>query len=197
MSTLHPDAMLVAGIRDGNLEALGQLYERHKSLVHRTALAITRDEVAAEDILQEVFLRVYVYAHRIDETAPLEPWLYRVTVNQAYSWLSRAKRWFHALQGMLDRLVSTPQWQSGPEKAAVDQEQLQFLQDAIDALPPSHHVVVVLYYLQGLNLHEIAEIMEIPEGTVKSRLHYARRKLRKAMQEQERRLVPEVAYDFT
>jgi len=84
-----------------------------------------------------------------------------------------------------------------PEKAAEDQERWQSLQQAIDALPPGHHIVVVLYYLEGLSLQEIANVMDIPEGTVKSRLHHARRKLREAMQEQEHRLVPEVAYDFT
>ena len=197
MNPQHTNGRLVAGVRDGDVEALGRLYERHKALVYRTALAITRDEAAAEDILQEVFLRVYVYAHRFDETAPLEPWLYRVTVNQAYSWVSRAKRLFRAVQGALDRLKSSAQWQSGPEKAAEEREQWQHLQKAIDALSPVQQIVVVLHYLEGLSLQEIAEVLDIPQGTVKSRLHYARRKLREAMQEQERRLVPEVAYDFT
>jgi DNA-directed RNA polymerase specialized sigma24 family protein len=58
-------------------------------------------------------------------------------------------------------------------------------------------VVITLYYLQGLDLKEIAQVVGVPEGTVKSRLHYARESLRKAVLERERRLVPEVAYDFT
>jgi RNA polymerase sigma-70 factor (ECF subfamily) len=71
------------------------------------------------------------------------------------------------------------------------------LQQAIDALPANHRVVIVLYYLEGLSLKEIAYVAGVPEGTVKSRLYYAREKLRKTILEQERRLVPEVAYDFT
>ena len=197
MSTQHTDSSLVAGVREGDLEALGELYERHKHLVYRTALAITGDEPAAEDILQEVFLRVHTYAHRIDETMPLEPWLYRVTANQAYSWISRARRWFHAVQGSLDRWISHPERQSGPEKAAEEQEQWQSLQKAIDTLSPGPRTVIVLHYLEGLSLHEIAAVMDIPEGTVKSRLHYARQTLRKVIEEQERMLVPEVVYDFT
>lgn len=146
---------------------------------------------------QEVFLRVHTYAHRIDDSVPLEPWLYRVTANQTYSWIGRAKRWVCALPGALDRWTSSTKWQSGPEKAAEEQEQWQHLQQAIDALPPDHHIVVVQHYLDGSSLQEIAGALDIPEGTVKSRLHYARRRLRKAIQEQERRLVPEVAYDYT
>ena len=123
--------------------------------------------------------------------------MYRVTANQTYSWIGRAKRWVCALPGALDRWTSSTKWQSGPEKVAEEQEQWQHLQQAIDTLPPDHHIVVVLHYLDGLSLQEIAGVLDIPEGTVKSRLHYARRRLRKAIQEQERRLVAEVAYDYT
>jgi RNA polymerase sigma-70 factor (ECF subfamily) len=195
MTTQHTDGRLVARVRDGDLEALGELYGKYKTQIYRTALAITRDERAAEDILQEAFLRVHAYADSIDGTVPLGPWLYRVTVNLAYSWTSRVKRWIHSLQGTLDGWSSSPHWL--PEAVAEEQEQREILQQAIDALPASQRVVVILYYLEGLSLKEIAYVTNVPEGTVKSRLHYARERLRKAILEQEHRLVPEVAYDFT
>jgi len=190
-----PDGWLVTRIRGGDLEALSELYERYKAQVYRTALAITRNERDAEDILQETFLRVHTYADRIDETVSLEPWLYRVTVNLAYSWLNRARRWLNLLPNMLERLVLPAVWH--PEKIAEKRELQQVVQQAIDALPPHHRVVVILHYLEGLNLKDVAYVMEIPEGTVKSRLHYARERLRTTILEQERKLVPEVAYDFT
>lgn len=189
------DGWLVVRIRDGDLEALGELYERYKSSVYRTALAITRDERAADDILQEAFLRVYTYADSIDETVSLGPWLYRVTVNLAYSWTSRVKRWLYSLQDTLDRLASSSR--GHPEALVEEQEWRQSLQQAIDALPPVHRVVIVLHYLEGLSLKEISYVIDVPEGTVKSRLHYARERLRKAILEREHKLVPEVAYDFT
>ncbi|MDY6877690.1 MAG: sigma-70 family RNA polymerase sigma factor [Chloroflexota bacterium] len=195
MTTQHTDGWCVARIRDGDIEALGELYKRYKTQVYRTALAITHDERAAEDILQEAFLRVYTYAYRIDETLPLGPWLYRATVNLAYSWTSRVKIWLHSLQGTFDRWRSPAQCH--PEAMAEEQEQRQILQQAIDALSPGHRVVIILYYLEDLSLKEIAYVIGIPEGTVKSRLHYAREHVRKAIMEQERMLVPEVAYDFT
>jgi RNA polymerase sigma-70 factor (ECF subfamily) len=195
MTIQRADGWFVVRIRDGDLEALGELYKRYKTQVYRTALAITHDEKAAEDILQEVFLRIYTYADRIDETRTLGPWLYRVTVNLAYSWTSRVKRWLRSFQDILDRWTSPAQWR--PEAEAEKREQRYVLQQAIDALPPRHHAVIVLYYLEELSLKEIAYVMDIPEGTVKSRLHYARERLRKSILERERGLVPEVAYDFT
>jgi RNA polymerase sigma-70 factor (ECF subfamily) len=195
MTEQHTDGQLVVRLRRGDLESLGELYERYKTLVYRTALAITCDERAAEDILQDAFLRVYTYADRIDETVPLGPWLYRVTVNLAYSWTSRVKRWLYSLQDTLDRWALSTRWH--PEAIVEDREWRQSLRQAIDALPPGHRVVIILHYLEGLSLKEIAYVIGVPEGTVKSRLHYARESLRKAILEREHRLVPEVAYDFT
>lgn len=195
MTAQHTDGRLVVRIREGDLEALGELYAKYKTLVYRTALAITFDERAAEDILQDVFLRVYTYADRLDETVTLGPWLYRVTVNSAYTWTNRVKRWLYSLQDTLDRWMVSAQWY--PEATVEEQEWRQMLNQAIGALSPNHRVVVVLHYLEGLSLKEVAYVTDVPEGTIKSRLHYARRKLRKTILEQERRLVPEVAYDFT
>jgi len=195
MTTQHTDGWLVVRIRDGDIEALGELYEKYKALIYRTALAITREERAAEDILQDVFLRVHTYADRLDETVTLAPWLYRVTVNSAYTWANQGKRWFYLFQDTLDRLVTSPQCY--PEAAVEEQEWRQMIQHEIDALPPKHRVVIVLHYLEGLSLKEITYVTDVPEGTVKSRLHYARKKLRKTILGQERRLAPEAAYDFT
>ena len=189
------DGSLVARLQDDDLEALGELYERYKTTVYRTALAITRDPKAAEDILQEAFLRVHSYAHSIDKTVPLGPWLYRVTVNLAYSWTRQVKRWLYSLQDVLDRWASPTQWY--PEVAAEEEEWRQSLQQAVDALPSRHRVVVILHYLEGLSLKDISYVTGVPEGTVKSRLHYARDSLKRAILEREHRLVPEVAYDFT
>ncbi len=189
------DGELVLRVRVGDLDALGELYERHKGAVYRTALAITRDESVAEDILQETFLRTYTYARSIDESLPLGPWLYRVAVNLSYSWSSRVKRWLNVLQETLDQWVlpASP----SPEALTEEREWQQALMRAIDDLPDRHRTVVILYYLEELTLKEIAYVMDLPEGTVKSRLYHAREMLRVHLDEQEHRLIPEVAYDFT
>ena len=99
----HPvDLELVLRMQQGDLDALGGLYDRHRHLVYRTALAITGDQEAAADLLQEVFLRLYRFGHRIDPHRPLEPWLYRMTANMAYTWANQRRRWYRLLQEMGD-----------------------------------------------------------------------------------------------
>lgn len=189
------DGRLVARVRDGDIDALGKLYERYKSQVYRTAAAITHDQRMAEDILQEVFLRINRYADSFDQTQPFEPWLYRITVNLSYSWTNRAKRWVSCLQDVVHRLKA-PSWRN-PEKVTESREESAILRRAVDTLPDSHRVVVVLYYLEGLSVSEVAYAVGVPEGTVKSRLYYAREKLGKAIAEQEEGILSEVVYDFT
>ncbi len=195
MSELHPDGPLVRRLQNGDLEALGELYEKYKTPVYRMVLAITRDQELAEDILQETFIRVYLNAGKIDDAVPLMPWLYRVAVNLCHTWSSRVRRLLNVLQQAIEQLSPVPA--RHPEAIAEELEWQQTVWQALDSLSVDHRTVVVLHYLEGLSLKEIAYITGTPEGTVKSRLHYARECLRKALADRQHRLLPEVAYDFT
>jgi RNA polymerase sigma-70 factor, ECF subfamily len=195
MIAQHEDSCLIARVQDDDIDALGELYERHKSKVYRTAIAITHDERMAEDVLQEVFLRVYRYADSFDTSRPLGPWLYRITVNLSYSWTNRAKRWVNFFQGAVEHLRAPDH--RCPERVAEERESRQALQQAIDTLPTPQRVVVILYYLEDLSVSDIAYVVGVPEGTVKSRLYYARKKLKEAIVERGQGVAPEVVYDFT
>jgi RNA polymerase sigma-70 factor (ECF subfamily) len=162
--------------------------------VYRTALAITRDREAAEDILQDCFLKVYVHIDRLDGSLPLSPWLHRVAVNLSYNWVDRRRRWLKPLEDVIDCLVASPC--SLPEFALERGELQHVVQKAIASLSFEHRAVIVLFYLNGFSLNEIAYILDCPVGTVKSRLHYARRNLRRKL-ERDRRSSPEVAYEFS
>jgi len=186
MSVLSSDGQLITQLQAGNLEALGVLYERHKNRVYRIALAVSHDPPTAEDILQDCFLRLHKYAHRIDTLLPLEPWLYRVTVNLAYTWETRRKRWQIPLEGVLDRLVSPNRL--SPERQVEMSEVQRKVMEAVSSLSFNQRAVVVLYYLNSLSLKEIALILDCPVGTVKSRLYYGRENLH-------RKLVPQVVWD--
>ncbi len=174
------DCELIQRLCDGDLEALGTLYDRYRLLVFHTALAITHDRQSAEDILQECFLKLNTYARRIDVSLPLEPWLYRVTVNQAYTWVTRRSRWLTSLDGLLDRVVAP--MRTNTEYHAEMSELQAAIQQAIDALPPNQRMTVILYYLNDLSLKEISYILDCPVGTVKSRLHYGREQLKRQLQ---------------
>jgi len=194
-SVQREDGVLVARVRDGDIDALGELYERYKTKVYRTATAITHDERMAEDILQEVFLRVNRYADSFDQTQPFEPWIYRITVNLSYSWTNKAKRWVNFFQNAIERLKAPSK--RDPERVTESREQRELLRRAIDALPNSHRVVIILYYLEGLSVNEVAYALGVPGGTVKSRLYYAREKLKEAIAEEQGGVLSEVVYDFT
>jgi RNA polymerase sigma-70 factor (ECF subfamily) len=188
------DQELIIELKKGSLNALGILYDRHRRMVYRTALGIVGDTEAAADLLQDVFLRLHRFAERVDASRPLEPWLYRVTANLSYTWVKRRKRWFSPLEDIAE-------WLSGNKKhtphhlAELDEESQQVRQ-AISCLPLGQRVVIVLYYINDLSLQEISEILEVPEGTVKSRLHYGRQALKRHLGILDERL-PEVQYEFT
>lgn len=186
------DGVRVARLRQGDIEALGELYEEYKNPIFRVALAITRDSGAAEDILQECFVRLFTHADRLRTDRPVGPWLYRVAVNLSCDWIQNRRRW-NGLIGGVERLFHS--LHSAPEREVEDQEIQERVRQAIAALPLPQQVVVVLYYLEELSLKEIAEILEIPEGTVKSRLHYGREALKERLAEW--RPGRRVVYEFT
>jgi RNA polymerase sigma-70 factor (ECF subfamily) len=173
------DAQLVEHVRENNLDALGLLFDRYYGQVYRTAVAITQDNAVAEDIAQDCFLKVHRYARQIDTSLPLAPWLYRVTVNLSYTWVSRQKKRRVSLESVVDSLIS-PAWHS-PDHLAEYNEVQEQVRQAIRDLNFNQRVVVVLHYLSGQSLEEIAEILDCPVGTVKSRLYYARENLRRSL----------------
>lgn len=173
------DRELIIQLQQGSLDALGDLYDRFRQMVYRTALAITSDPEAANDLLQDVFLRLYRFADRIDPQRPIEPWLYRMTANLAYTWVKRRNRWIRPLEDLADWLVGSSR--NSPQEAAEMNDDWQRVQQAIAGLPLPQRVVVVLYYLNDLSLQEISEILDVPVGTVKSRLHYGRNTLKRSL----------------
>lgn len=187
MSLLNEEAsdpMLIERLRANDLDALGALFDRYYAQVYRTAMAITRDNAVAEDIAQDCFLKLHQYAHRIDISLPLAPWLYRVTVNLSYTWISRRQKRRISLEALVDQLMS-PSWHA-PDQVAENSEVQNHVRQAIGELPFNQRVVIVLHYLSALSLEEISEILDCPVGTVKSRLYYARENLRHRLDETHR-----------
>jgi len=171
------DSDLIEQLQNGNLEALGDLYDRYRMVVYRTTLAITGDPEAANDLLQDVFLRLHRYVGHVDRSRPLEPWLYRMATNLSYTWIKRNRRWMHQFEEFFDWLAGSDR--NGPHEYVEREDEWREMRQALLSLPVQQRVVVVLYYLNDLSLQEISEILEVPTGTVKSRLHYGRISLRK------------------
>ena len=186
------DRELVLQLQGGSLEALGALYDRHSRLVYRTALVIAGDSEAASDLLQDVFLRLHRFADRVDPERPLEPWLYRMTVNQSHDWVKRMNRWSQPLEDFVDWLAGAGK--NPPYEAVERKDEWQQVQQVISSLPLNQRIVVVLYYLNDQSMKEISDILDVPVGTVKSRLHYGRLALKKKL-ELQKDILPDFKFE--
>jgi RNA polymerase sigma-70 factor (ECF subfamily) len=147
----------VRGAQRGSASDLEALFRMHWPRAFRAAYLVTHDAAAAEDIAQESFLAAIRTLDRFDRRRPFGPWLHRIVVNRAIDW-TRARR----LRGEVELLESMP----APERPAEGGETLA----ALARLSPEHRAVIVMRYLLELAPGEIAEALDLPRGTVNSRL---------------------------
>ena len=195
MATTEEELKLIVRAKRGDLDAFEILYEMHKGPIYRTALAIIGDRSAAEEILQETFLRAFKHIHNVREGVSLSPWLYRITVNLAYDY-GKAHRhnWQVALDSIIEHLIAPAA--ASPEHTVEERELYELVYAAVDKLEFKQRATLVLFYLHDFSLKEISDIMDCPVGTVKSRLHYARENLRRELLA-DQRLSVGLAYEFT
>jgi RNA polymerase sigma-70 factor (ECF subfamily) len=154
------DAALVRAAQRGSEAAVEELFARHWPEAFRTALLIAHDRAAAEDIAQEAFLSALRALPRFDRRRPLRPWLHRIVVNRAIDW-ARARR----LRAEVD-VDGLPEPVASPDAELG----LGELGAALARLTPEHRAVVVMRYLLELTPGEIARTLDLPRGTVNSRL---------------------------
>jgi RNA polymerase sigma-70 factor (ECF subfamily) len=165
---------LVRRGRDGDLAAMGSLYEMFKGPVFGLVYRYAQNRVAAEDLLQDVFLKVFSHMKGVREAATFPGWVFRIAVNTAYSYL-RQKR----TQG--DRLVPLDDLEGRVEESRpepVERDLQGPLEQAIQALAPRLRSVFVLHDVQGYKHEEIAKTLGCAVGTSKSQLFKARIKVR-------------------
>lgn len=174
------DPELIAGVRRGDLRAFETFYRTYEAPVHRTAFALTRDPMAAEEIAVDTFLRAYGARARLDPERPPLPWLQRVAVNLSLNYLKRRRFLLEPIENV-EALLSgsrADESMSSPERFSELRETTQVVLEGVSRLPDQLRAVVVLRYLHEYSLAEIAEILDCPLGTVKSRHHHALRALR-------------------
>lgn len=176
-----PDAALVQRARDGDAAAFAGLYARHHVVLYRTALAMTRRQSRAEELVQDTFLRAYRHLGQVvlAPEASLRPWLHRILVHLIYDDSARRTHPTQPLETMDERLPAPDQ--VSVERRAEARELRRTVSRAIQQLPIRHQEVVVLFYLNDLDVGAIADLLGVPPGTVKSRLFYGRARLRELL----------------
>ncbi len=188
-----PDSDLARQVQNQQAWAFDALFERHAGAIRRHLLRIVRDEHAAEDLLQEVFLRVWTRAEQWNGQGAFRGWLFRIATNTALNHLRSQKRrpqqpleTPEGLDG--EESPDTPAWlvdnaSLGPAEALEASERHSRLQQIIHDLPEDKREVFHLVHQMEMSLREAADELGIPEGTAKSRLHYARERLSRQWQE--------------
>ena len=179
--------LVVAYVQNQSIEAFGQLYERYQHKVYSTACQVVGDATEAMDVTQEVFLRIHRELHRFRFEASFSSWVYRLTVNLATDFRRRRRtRRMQTLDGVSeDGSPRSEILQSNESSPAVEAARRELAGDVLmtlDVLSPKLREVIVLRYLQGLSYSEVAEVLETPVGTVKSRLNRAHEKLKPGLE---------------
>ena len=169
---------IILRAQSGDREAFAVLFEQHKNLVYKTAYLMLGEATEAEDALQEIFVQVYKSLSGFDaRKAAFTTWLYRVTFNYCLNHRRKKRPFTLALEDISPVLKS-----EFPSARLAEEE---FLQQAIGKLTDKQRAVIILRYFWDLPYAEIAQILDVPLGTVKSRIDLALKTLRKGIEEQE------------
>jgi RNA polymerase sigma-70 factor, ECF subfamily len=167
------DEALIARIAAGDKLAMRALFARHHLRIYRFVLRFIRDPQLAEDLISEVFLDVWRHAGKFEGRSAAATWLLGIARFKALSSLRRRG------DAQLDDATAAAIEDTGdnPEVTICKQQQGEILRNCLARISPDHREIVDLVYYQGMTIGEVAEIVGIPEGTVKTRMLHARRQL--------------------
>jgi len=171
------DELLVIRAQEGAVEALTELVERWQDRLWRLAWRLTDDEQAAWDVLQEAWIVISRRIGRLGDPTAFPAWVYRITSNKSRDWVRRRQRMRRADEAYGQRRREAENGGDPSEPEYAD------LREALADLPGRDRAILSLRYEDGFSTAEIAQILGIPRGTVKSRLHYARQRLRRFLEE--------------
>jgi RNA polymerase sigma-70 factor, ECF subfamily len=173
------EAELIERARKGDSQAFGVLVERYQRRVANVALAVVHNQEDAIELAQETFVRAYENLDKFESRSSFSTWLYRIAANLAIDFWRREGR--HVVlrgEDAENELRRLPTDRGDSFKAASRSELSERLSKALEELTPEHRAVILLREVEGLSYDEISEVLQCPRGTVMSRLHYARTRLR-------------------
>ena len=182
------DAKLVERCQKGDREAINELVRKYKDTTYQFAYRLTLDPDDAADLTAETFCRVYTAMPRFRRESRFSTWLYRIVTN---CFLDMKKREKHRRHASLDELTQTTEGtvqkefeaqEGSPVESSERVEREQIMSTAIGELPDHQRAMIVMYHVEMLSYEEIASALDMPVGTVKSRLNRARLALREILE---------------
>ncbi len=183
------DSLVVKEVRAGNVAAFDQLVVKYRERIYSIVYNLTSNREDAADLTQDAFIKAFQSINRFGGQSSFFTWLYRIAVNTAHTHLRKNRlRTFFSIEQASEE-EKTPQWleelavEAGAEKGIYARDLRQRLNEAFQKLSIKHRTVVTLFEIDGLSHAEIAAVMECSEGTVRSRLHYAKTQLQADLQD--------------
>lgn len=162
----------VTQMKHGNINGLSVMVERYQLRAMRAAVLITRDAGQAEDIVQNAFIRAYQRIHQLDGSRSFGPWFLRIVVNDAIKASHKSKRFVHLEN---EQVFEDPF--PGPQDVFDEKERDEMIREALEELSAEQRAVIVMRYYLDMDEREMASVADVPVGTIKWRLHAARRRL--------------------
>jgi RNA polymerase sigma-70 factor (ECF subfamily) len=179
MAQESSDEALVLAVATGDKQALQVLFGRHNVRVYRFILRFLNDESAAEDLVSEVFLDLWRQAERFERRCQVSTWLMAIARNKALSALRR--RSTDELDEEVAEFIEDPS--DTPEVAMQHRQRSVILSDCLKQLSAAHREIIDLVYYHEKSIDEVADIIGVPQNTVKTRMFYARKRIGELMVE--------------
>jgi RNA polymerase sigma-70 factor (ECF subfamily) len=199
-SLSEEDARLLRGLRAGIESAYEELLDRYQQPIYSMVYRLLGDQSDACDVVQEIFLKIFRSVNSFKERSSLRTWIYRIAVNEVHNqrrWFSRHRKHEITIEQEDNErrpFDTTPDPGPSPFDFTLDRETHALIERALDEISPVFRTAVVLRDIEGLGYEEIAEILQISLGTVKSRILRGREALRRVLSE---RMEPGFAAAFS
>lgn len=176
----HPeDAVLIRRAQEGDMNAFESLVKKYQQMIYAFCRRLTRAHQSADDLAQETFIKAYFALGRFDTRWPFYPWLRRIAMNASLNYLKSRGRERPLEENILPVRASDPPESANPTHLQLEKAEFEErFSRAVESLPAEQRSVFVLRFYEGLSYEEISRTMDLPQGTVMSRLNRARQKLK-------------------
>ncbi|WP_227762643.1 RNA polymerase sigma factor [Zhaonella formicivorans] len=175
------DEVLVQLCLSGDRAAFAEIVRRYQKQIFSLTYRLTNHVEDAQDLAQEVFLKLYQVLDKYDGNRPFFPWMYKVASNVCYTALRKKPQQDVPLEKVIEFAPLVPKKESQPEDYAEVKETQRLVQQAIAELPENYRVPLVLRYLEDLSYQQIAEVMDLPVTTIETRLFRGKSLLQKRL----------------
>ncbi len=178
---------------DGNQEAISELYYATYPKLRAVAVSILKNEDDADDIVQDSYIKAFSSLHQLDNAKKFEPWLRRIVSNKCKDYLKKNKPILFSSQNIEDDCepiewsIEDDSKEYDPEAVLISADTRRQIMELLDSLPDDQRICLVYYVVQEMKISEIAELLEVSESTVKSRINYAKSKLKVKINELEKK----------